>query len=258
MLRVYIDLVMGLNFLVDFLLILGTNRLAGYPVGAGRGAAAAVLGAVYAGACMVPGFGFLGNTLWRMVSLTLMAVMAFGWNRSALQRGAVFVLLSMALGGIAVGFGDGTFWMLMLSAGAVWLLCRCSFRGGLGAREYVPVQLRWEGKSLSLIALRDTGNTLRDPLTGEQVLVAGADVAGELLGLNEYQLQHPVETLASGALQGLRLIPYRAVGQPGGMLLAVRFPEGKVGKNTVSPLVAFAPQVLGRGEAYRMLTGGVV
>lgn len=258
MLRIFVDLVMALNFLVDLLLILGTNRLAGYPAGMKRGVAAALLGGLYGGICMVPGFRFLGNALWRLVSLVLMAVLAFGWNRSSLQRGAVFVLLSMALGGLALGLGDGTFWMLVLSAGAVWLLCRISFRGSLGIREYVPVELNWEGKKVSLIALRDTGNTLRDPLTGEQVLVAGADVGQELLGLTEHQLLHPVETLASGPLPGLRLIPYQAVGQPGGMLLALRFRDAKIGKNVESPLVAFAPQVLAKGEAYRMLTGGVV
>lgn len=256
--RVYMDLVIILNFLVDFLLILGTNRLAGYPIGAARGALAAALGGIYGGMCMVPGFSFLGNALWRLVSLGLMAVLAFGWNRSALQRGAVFILLSMALGGIALGLGNGTFWMLVLSSAAVWFLCRVSFRGSLGGREYVPVELRWEGRSLSLIALRDTGNTLRDPLTGEQVLVAGADVARDLVGLTEHQLNHPVETLASGVLPGMRLVPYRAVGQPGGMLLALRFQNAKIGNHTGSPLVAFAPQVLARGEVYRMLTGGVV
>ena len=97
-----------------------------------------------------------------------------------------------------------------------------------------------------------------DPLTGEQVLVAGADVAAELLGLTEEQLQHPVETLARGLMPGLRLVPYRAVGQPGGMLLALRLPGAVIGKRKTDPLVAFAPQELGRGEAYRMLTGGAV
>lgn len=256
--RVYGDLVFLLNFLVDLLLLLGTNRLAGYPMGLRRAAVAAGLGGLYGGMCVMPGFSFLGNPLWRLVSLSLMAAVAFGWNRSALQRGAVFVLLSMALGGIALGLGNGTFWMLVLSAGMVWLLCRVSFRGSLGVREYVPVELCWQGRSMSLIALRDTGNTLRDPLTGEQVLIAGADVARELLGLTEQQLCHPVETLASKVLPGMRLVPYRAVGQPGGMLLAVRFQDVKVGNHTGNYLVALAPQVLGRGEVYRMLTGGVV
>lgn len=256
--RVYLDLAVILNFLVDFLLILGTNRLAGYPMGVGKAALAAALGAGYGGACLLPGFAFLGNFLWRLVSLVLMAGIAFGWNRSAVQRGAVFVLLSMALGGIATGFGKGSFWMLVLSALFMWLLCRVSFRGGAGQREYVPVELSWDGRKISLIALRDTGNTLRDPLTGEQVLVCGADVGIELLGLTEYQLRHPVETLASGVLPGMRLIPYHTVGQPGGMLPAVRFRDVKIGSTYGDPLVAFAPEVLARGEAYRMLTGGAI
>ena len=41
---VYLDLVMLLNFLVDYLLLLGTNRLSGSPMTPGRCALAAVLG----------------------------------------------------------------------------------------------------------------------------------------------------------------------------------------------------------------------
>ena len=48
---VYGDVVMALNFLVDFLLLMGTDRLAGFPAAAGRCALAAGLGAVYSGAC---------------------------------------------------------------------------------------------------------------------------------------------------------------------------------------------------------------
>ena len=59
---VYLDLVMLLNFLVDYLLLLGTNRLSGSPMTPGRCALAAVLGSVYAGACLLPGFRFLGNS----------------------------------------------------------------------------------------------------------------------------------------------------------------------------------------------------
>ena len=88
--------------------------------------------------------------------------------------------------------------------------------------------------------------------------MAGADVAEELLGLTAEQLQHPVETLAKGQVPGARLVPYCAVGQTAGMLLAVRFPGAEVGSRTGDPLVAFAPQVLGRGEGYQMLTGGAV
>ncbi len=256
--QVYVDLVAMLNFLVDFLLLLGTNRLSGFPPSYLRSALAAALGGFYGGACLIPGFAFLGGFLWRLVSLCLIAVIAFGCNRSALRRGGVFLLLSMALGGIAVGMGKESVWMLILSALLTWLLCGISFHGSVGQREYIPVQLRWEDRELSIIALKDTGNTLHDPLTGEQVLVAGADVAMKLLGLTSYQLNHPVETLASGRFPGLRLIPYHAVGQTGGMLLAVRFANARIGKVNAQPLVAFAPQEIAKGQMYQMLTGGTV
>lgn len=256
--RVYVDIVMAINFLVDLLLILGTNRLAGFPAGWGQAVKAALLGGLYGGVCMLPRLRFLGGMLWRLVVLAAMAGIAFGWNRSAFQRGAVFVLLSMALGGIAAGLGRGSFPALLLAGGGMCLLCRMGFRGSAGQKEYVPVELQWGTRKLSLIALRDTGNSLRDPITGEAVLVAGADVAAELIGLTERELHHPVELLASGKLPGLRLIPYRAVGVPGGMLPALRFRDARIGDRVESPMVAFAPEVLTQGGVYRMLTGGAV
>ena len=257
-LRIYLDIALLLNFLVDLLLLLGTDRLAGYAGGYLRSTLAAMLGGIYGAACLIPGFSFLGNTLWRMISLMLMAGIAFGWNRSAVQRGAVFVLLSMALGGIASGFGKGSFAILAVSALGLWMLCRISFRGNAGQREYVPVELAWGNRKISVIALRDTGNTLRDPITGEQVLIAGADVAEELLELPKEQLSRPIELLASGQLPGMRLIPYHAVGQPGSMLPAVRFKGAKINGTYTDPLVAFAPEVLAKGGVFRMLTGGAV
>lgn len=247
---VYLDLVMGLNFLVDLLLILGTNRLSGFPPGVKRGSLAAALGALYSGICLMPGFSFLGNTLWRLVSLGLMGSIAFGWNPSALRRTVVFVLLSMALGGIATGFGSGNISTLILSAAGVWLLCHMGFGGQMG-QEYIALEIRHEGKQVKLMALRDTGNTLRDPITGEGVLVISADAATELTGLTAYDLCHPVETAA--AHPGFRLLPYHAVGQPGGMLLVKRFSDMTVNGKKGSGLVAFAPEAIGRGDVYQAL-----
>lgn len=207
---------------------------------------------------MLPGLRFLCGVLWRVVFLALMAGIAFGWNRSVIQRGGVFILLSMAMGGIASSMGKGNVPMVLVSAGTIWLLCRISFRGNVGQREYIPVELRRDGRVMNLIAMRDTGNTLCDPLTGEQILVAGADVGTELLNLTQEQLKNPVELLASGLLPGIRLIPYQAVGQPGGLLPAIRFRNAKIGNTYGDPLVAFAPEVLARGEVYQMLTGGIV
>lgn len=253
---VYLDLVLVLNFVVDLLLILGTNRLAGFPAGLARSAAAAALGAVYAGVCLMPGFTFLGDTLWRMVFLGLMGLIAFGMNQSAWKRTGILVLLSMALGGIALGMGRRDFPVLILGAMGVWVLSRISFGGSIGGKEYVPVTISQGQRSISVIALKDTGNSLRDPVTGEQVLILGPEAAERLLGLSPTQLQHPLETMVGNGGRGLRLMPYSSLGQPGGMLLAKRFEQVKVGQRQGSALVAFAPDRIGVGSVYQALAGG--
>ena len=252
---VYLDVVMLLNFLVDFLLLLGTNRLAGFPSEGKRCLWAALLGAVYAGACLMPRLHFLGNPIWRTVSLFLMASLAFGWNRSALRRGTVFVLLSMALGGIAISLGEGRADRLIGSAAGVWLLCRLGFANTLG-QTYLPITISDSGRSVSLTALKDTGNTLRDPLTGEPVVVIGADAAQKLTGLPMQALSSPTETLLNQP--GFRLIPYHAVGQPAGMLLAKRYTDVRIGNRRGPVLIAFAPEIISRAGAYQALTGGAL
>ena len=253
---VYADVVILLNFLVDFFLLLGTNSLSGYPPGWGRIALAALLGGIYAGVCVIPGFFFLSGTCWRIVFWSLMTWIAFGMTKSAIRRGIVFVFLSMALGGIAVCFGKGGALSVVSAAAILGLLCLVGFRDKIGVRSFVPVELDYRGKQMKLTALRDTGNMLRDPLTGGDVLVIGADVASELTGLTLQQLQKPVEALTQAQLPGLRLIPYHAIGQPAGLLLALRMQNVKIGRWRGTSLVAFAPEGLSKEGTYQALTGG--
>jgi stage II sporulation protein GA (sporulation sigma-E factor processing peptidase) len=214
----YADLAAILNFMVDFLLILATNRLCGFPIRVKRALAAAALGGGYAFTCLMPGFAFLGNPLWLMVCLGGMIAISFGLDLRALRRGCVFVLLSFSLAGIAVGMNRYSFWWLLVSAAGVWLICALLPGMSEPNRRYVPVILSAGERRICLTALHDTGNTLRDPVTGESVLIAGPEAAEKLLGIPQEKLRCPVDTVAEGLFPGLRLIPYRAVGQSGGML----------------------------------------
>lgn len=254
--RIYLDLVVILNFLVDFLLLWGTNRLVGFPTPWRRTLAAAALGGLYGGACLLPGFRFLGNSLWRIVALILMGVLAFGWNRSMPRRCGVFLILTMALGGMALRMENLGAAGLLICGGGLWLLCRLAFGTGVGREEYIPMTITYRGRREELIALRDTGNTLLDPVTGEGVLVIAAEAASRLTGLTREQLRAPLETLAQRPLPGLRLIPYHSVGNGGAMMLAMRFPDIRLGPVRKSALVAFAPEGLGREGMVQALTGG--
>lgn len=254
----YLVVAILLNVLVELLLLLAANHMAGFPQNIPRSLLAAAIGGIYSGACLLPGLYFLGSLLWRCVFLFCMGLVAYGFHKSGIRRCMVFLLLSMALGGIVLGIGDGG--VLSVIAGGI-LFCLISYTGlgnALAGQSYVNVTLQNGDIEETLLALRDTGNTLKDPLTGESVLVADAKSAEKLLGLSRQQLCCPVETMATAKISGLRLIPYRAVGQSAGMLLGIRLEKVRIGNWQGSALVAFAPEGLGEGNPYRALTGGMV
>lgn len=246
----YLDVVMGLNFLVNFLLLSAVGRMIDRPGGIARVGVASLLGGVYSGACLLSRFHFLGNFWLRGFILILMALVAFGAFQ--IRGTALFVLLILALEGLALGLGGGLS-ALATAAIAVWLIGILGFWSRTG--KYVPVALHHNGKTMRITALRDTGNTLTDPITGQRVLVAGTEVAQKLIGLTAEQLRDPVSTMASGSVPGLRLIPYRSVGNPGGLLLAMRFDRVMIGPRQGSGLVAFAPSGLEQ-KHFQALTGG--
>ena len=251
----YLDLVMLLNFLVDLFLLLGTNRLAGFPSNHKRVIAAALLGAIYSGGCMVREFHFLGALYWRGIFLVLMTVIAFGWNRGTIKRCGIFLILSMALGGAAGLMGNRDGKGVIMAALWLFLLCCAAFGGGEFGQKFFPVEIINGGNRVNLIALRDTGNCLRDPVTGEQVLIIGSEEAEKLTGLTNRELRDPLETICQKPVSGLRLVPYRGVGCDRGVMLAMRFDQVRMNGKERPTIVAFAPEGLGAG-IYQALAGG--
>lgn len=255
-LTVYLELVMLLNAAVDFLLLQGTSRLAGRSGNLRRILAASALGAVYGGLSLLPELRFLGNGLWRTVSLALMAWLAFGWSRDTLRLGSLFLLLTHALGGFALCLGGRRASGLLPALALLWLLCSLGFPGGNAGADRLPLVIRHGDTRLRLTALRDTGNGLRDPITGERVLVLSAEAANALTGLTPSQLRSPLETMQMQPIPGLRLIPYRSVGGSG-LLLGLRLDQVTLGSRQGSMIAAFAPEGLGEERGFQALTGGL-
>lgn len=253
----YALLVMILCFVVEMLLLLGADRLYPCTIWWDRFLLGAAITGVYAGACLLPDFAPFAGDLGRMLCLVLVALVAYGTSGNGLRKGAVFLLLNMALDGVSSGFSGDSIWRLTAWAVLAVLLCVVGFRGR-GSRQYVPVEITHGGKCLHLTALCDTGNALVDPVTGKPVLVVGADAAIALTGLTHRQLCSPLDTMVAGGVPGLRLIPYHTVGQSTGFMLGLRIQKIKINGQTESGLVAFAPEGLGRECTHQALTGGAV
>ena len=232
-------------FTVDVLLLSAAEGFLGGALKPLRVLVGACLGALFAAFCMVPGFSFLDHFLWHLCSLVLTGLLAFGFSRETIRKLLLFIVLHLSLEGIA----DGKQELLSMLLGAAGIGFACIAVGR--HQKLITVELTYGTQTLQFKALRDTGNTLRDPITGKQVLIVGADVAEKLTGLTVSMLRDPVGSIH--AIPGLRLIPYKTVGNTG-FMLALRLEEVKIGNRQGNALVAFSPLVL--GSNYKALTGG--
>lgn len=244
-----------LGFFVNFLLVMGSNQLFRSQPNMKKALFAAILGGLYSSVCLLPQLSFLGSFCCRILCLTTMSLIAFGFSADGVWKTLTFIVLSMAAGGITHSYDRVNPWSLLIASVIVLVLSVTGLPIPLGGQQLIRVELSYGEKNISLTALRDTGNTLRDPVTGRPVLVVGADAAQQLTGLSPQQLRQPIETI--GVIPGLRLIPYKAIGGSG-LLLALRVPNVKIGTWRGSGLVAFAPEVLNVNGTYQALTGGML
>ena len=243
-------LAVGILIMVDFLLLSAGSRLCGVPSDWRRIFAASVLGGGYGAVCMsMPEFG---TGFLRLAFLIILGGVAYGVRKHAWSRTAVFLMLSLALNGMTEN--HHSLWVLILSG--FLLLCLCVLAGGIPCGKMVQVVLPCGGRELKILALQDTGNTLKDPITGGQVLIVDPEIARQLAGLTPAQLAAPVESLHS--LPGLRLIPYHTIAQHSGMMLAMSVRCVQIGKWKGTSLVAFSPGKISDDGSYQALTGGVL
>lgn len=279
---VYVDSVFVLNTLMDYLLLAATAHLAGIPLRRGRYLLSALLGGAYAVAVFLPGCGILSGWPVKLLAGVLLAAAAFGGQRKLLRLTLLLFAVSCGFAGCVLGLGllagggvpmeNGVFYtdvdakVLLIAAGAAYLVLSAVFRAG--ARHgvngtLVPATIAWGERSVSLTALCDTGNELRDPVTGRPLLVV---CGGRLTPLWPPELRGllTARTLRSPAdlLEQLnrhetrfRLAPYSAVGVSGGLMLTFRSDWVRIGKNRYEKLlVALSPTEL--GDSFTALWGG--
>ena len=279
---VYVDEVFFVNAAVDLLLLKTAVSVTGAGTRPGRLWAGAGFGGVSAVAACLPGLGWLGRLPGGMLPFLGLALICFGWRGRAWKSWLWFFCVCCGFAGLALAVcgllgvsafqRDGTVYyrvtgrLLVLLAGAVYgavRLCLDRFARHRG-RELVRLGLTLAGRELSCTALRDTGNTLSDPVTGEPVLVARWQVAARLLpelGLTREDFEDPAALLARlGAERpGLRarLVPFRAVGTEGGLLPTLTMDRvTQDGVPARTRLVAFSPTDVSDGGDYEALCQG--
>ena len=273
---VYVDLLFGLNAVINYLLLRGSAAIGGCPVLRGRLLAAAATGGMYAVAAVA--WIQLQSVVWQGICAGVMLLIAFGWKRNTVKQGLFFFALSFALSGavlLLVQWVEPDCWImngrayyatsvpaLLLIAGVSYGLAALVLAGS-GTHtggDLIAMTLQLNGRSVPLRALRDTGNVLRDPVTGQLVLVADGTALQRLLpDLDLEQCKDPAAALPDLAQRypsvRFRLVPYRTVGVERGMLLAMRC-QVRWKKKRGTVLVACSPTAVSPDGRFEAIWGG--
>lgn len=282
---IYIDSAFLLNAALDWLLLYFTGYLAGLEQRWGRLLLAACGGGCYAVATLFFPESILSFELLKAAVGVFLLWGAYGTSAHFWRLIIPFYALSFGLAGAVLAaelFFDTSFLyggayilpikgnrLIPVTVGIFLLL----FFRGRGSerhqicREIVPVQFDLLGKTVKIRALRDSGNTLKEELSGAPVLVVEASALAHIWpeSLCEFadpeQLKNPegMIEMAAGIEERplLRLFSYRSVGTEKGMLLACRVYQVQIGRYRRNSLwVALSPTPVSESREYEALWGG--
>lgn len=256
---VYLDVVFLINLIMDYAILWATARLGQLEVNHKRLLAGALVGALYCIALLIPSLTFLYSLLFRLILSLLIVSVAFAplSPLKFIQTCGYFYLIAFTMGGAILGgiyllstnprFFETVSqvvqrlidlpyaWLLVGVAvaiiigkwGTVWIkqaLVKSFFR--------VPLTICFDGQSLTIPALLDTGNQLKDPLTQAPVIITEYSAVEPFLpddlkdifrSSSEIDIKKISKDLANSVWSSrFRLIPFSSIGKQHGMLLGLR------------------------------------
>ena len=208
---IYADVLFTLSVFTDYLLCLVTARFCSLKLRRGRYLAAAALGGVYAVAVFLPGLAWLAHPLVELCAAGIMGLVAFGGEERLFRCLGAFLAVSASFGGAAwaVALRGGTMPvpdLRLLTAvflGSYAVLTLLSRTRRRRAREHrVEAALTLGGREAAFTALEDSGNCLRDPVTGDAVMLVSPAALCPLFPEREalLELSDAVELVSQASL----------------------------------------------------------
>ncbi len=292
---VYIDQVFIGNLLMNYIILWATAKIGRVERGRARLLTGSVLGALYSLVVFWPALNFWSAPVFKILASIVVAGAVFvplSPPKFVVCLGA-FYLASFALGGAVLGaiflsgrgilvsnwglaevidkyFFKGIFFGAAFFVAAVRTVAVLIKRGEMERYWGMPVLIRFGGGSVKTRALLDTGNSLKDPLTGRPVVIVEYGVLKPILPLDVQLYFENVKTASiwevlsclSLGRQAARFsaIPFRSLGQDKGVLLGFKPDEVQIvyrgrclkAKNV---LVGVCREKLDPAGSYRALVG---
>ncbi|KNZ70461.1 peptidase U4 sporulation factor SpoIIGA [Thermincola ferriacetica] len=255
---VYPDLVFAISFIMNLIILWGTNRIARLRAGKLRLVTGAAIGALYSAAAAYPNLAFLYSFGIKMVFGTIMFLTVFFplTAKDFIFGMLYFFLVSFSIGGIFFGiifllnssglsaqlftglasliqskFGISIIFTSIVAGMLIKWGLPFFKKNGLHGVLKVPVKVLFGNRQIEVEALLDTGNQLQDPISLTPVLVVEYAAISEYLPAemrDYFEAEEPDLAKIAGGITDqfwsarFRVIPFTSLGRSNGMLVGFR------------------------------------
>lgn len=275
---VYIDVLVGVNLAIDYLLLCATSRLSNTYCKRINLLLGAVIGAIYAVfSCITPSY-ILSSIPFKIIIGFIMIYISFFKEKitKILKLLILFLGLSFASAGavLAVGNASNTsffagegyyidvpFRVVAATIIFCWVITGYIFRGSasdtISPRKTVTAQVCLNSTCESFTLLVDTGNTLHDPISGKPIIILDRNSVSKLfpsavsLVINRLNTQSAacvLNNVPDTYKNRFRLVPFNAVGKDNGLLLVFKPDSIKISDKTFVGLIAINPESICSGK----------
>lgn len=290
---VYLDVVLLENLCMNYIILFATGYIMKIKMKQLRLVASSLLGGIYAVIAYLEILPIYSNFGMKIILSILMVYLAFNSKsiKNLSKQLVIFYLTSFAFGGCAFallyfikpqnilmrnGVYVGTYPIKIALLGGIigFIVTYIGFRvvkTKLHKKDMIyDIEIRIEEKTLNLKAMLDTGNLLKDPISGMPVVVVEKqqlysilpakllDNIDKLIGGEGEILLDQIEE--KGIFNRFRMIPFSSVGKQNGLMLGFkadqvilkREEEKQIQKNVI---IGIFNQNLSKNNSYSALIG---
>ena len=251
---IYIDIVLIENLVMNYIILLATGIIIKTRIKNLRLCAGSLIGAIYTVMTYVITIKMYSNFFFKILLSVIMIYVAFNPQnvKNMCKTLVVFYLTSFVFGGAAFaliyiikpqdilmknGRFLGTYPLktIILSTIVAFLIIIVTFKivkSKITKKDiYKNIKIEIDEKSINLKAMIDTGNMLKDPITGSPVIIVEKSILYNVLPRN---LLDNLEKILLGNTQNistdvknkyinkLKFIPFSSLGKQNGMLVGIK------------------------------------
>lgn len=247
---IYIDIVLLENLVMNYIILLGTGYIIKARIKHIKLIISSLIGAIYALLAYMEIFPIYANFITKMILAICMIYIAFKPKKikGLIKELIVFFLVSFSLGGCAFallymikpqeifvkdGVYIGVYPLKIALLGGItgFVITYISFKvvkNHITKNEIIyNAIIKIEDKKLEIKVLLDTGNMLKDPITGDTVIIIEKEKLYDILPLellnnidNFFEFDNKI--IKNEYQTRLRIIPFTSVGKRNGMMVGIK------------------------------------